>query len=69
MVMDKNGNKVLYVQVIRALYGMLVAALLWYKMFRSDLEEIGFEFNPCDACVGNRQVKEVLAANSPISCG
>ena len=28
-VVYENGHKVLYVQVVRALYGMLVAALLW----------------------------------------
>ena len=52
----ENGKKVLYVQVLRALYGMLVAALLWYKKFKSDLEEQGFEFNPYDACVANKEV-------------
>ena len=56
-VIDKNGRKVLYVQVIRALYGMTVAALLWYKMFKKDLESIGFEFNPYDACVANRMIE------------
>ena len=53
----ENGKKVLYVQVLRALYGMLIAALLWYKQFKSDLEQQGFKFNPYDACVANKQVK------------
>ena len=57
-VVFENGRKVLYVQVLQALYGMLVAALLWYKQFRGDLEEIGFEFNPYDPCVANRIEKE-----------
>ena len=57
VVKDKNGKRVLYLQVLRALYGMLVAALLWFKMFKSDLEGIGFEFNPYDACVANRTMK------------
>ena len=56
-VVFENGRKVLYVQVIRALYGMLVAALLWYKQFKGDLESIGFKFNPYDPCVANRIVK------------
>ncbi len=56
-VVYENGQKVLYVQVLKALYGMLVAALLWYKKFRSDLENIGFEFNPYDPCVANREVE------------
>ena len=53
----EKGKKVLYVQVIRALYGMLVAALLWYKKFKEDLEKEGFEFNPYDAFVANKQVE------------
>jgi len=56
-VVYKNGRKVLYVQVIRALYGMLIAALLWYKQFRRDLESIGFKFNPYDPCVANQKVR------------
>ena len=30
-VVFENGKKVLYLQVLRALYGMLVAALIWYR--------------------------------------
>ena len=56
-VVFENGKKVLYVQVIRALYGMLIAALLWYKQFRKDLESIGFKFNPHNSCVANRKVR------------
>jgi hypothetical protein len=48
---------VLYVRVLRAIYGMLEAALLWYKKFRHELEEIGFLFNPYDPCVANRERK------------
>ena len=57
-VVFENGRKVLYVQVIRALYGMLEASLLWYKKFRKDLEGIGFVFNPYDPCVANRTVRK-----------
>ena len=35
---------------------MLVAALLWYKTLKKDLEKIGFIFNPYDSCVFNRMV-------------
>jgi hypothetical protein len=42
----ENCKKVLYVEVLKAIYGMLKAALLWYKTFRKDLEDIGFVFNP-----------------------
>ena len=52
----EKGKKLLYVQVLRAIYGMLQAALLWYKKFREDLEKKGFKFNPYDPCVANRMV-------------
>ena len=52
----ERGEKVLYVAVLRAIYGMLVSALLWYRKFREDLEGDGFEFNPYDACVANKMV-------------
>ena len=53
VVSDKH-RKVLYVQVLRGLYGMLVAALLWYTEFRGDLEGKGYEFNPYDPCVAKQ---------------
>ena len=52
----KNKRKVIYVVVDKALYGMLQAALLWYEKFRSDLEGIGFKFNPYNPCIANRIV-------------
>jgi Reverse transcriptase (RNA-dependent DNA polymerase) len=55
VVMEK-GRKVLYVIVLKAIYGMLDAALLWYEKFRKDLEGHGFEFNPYDPCVANKTV-------------
>ena len=55
-VVYENGSKMIYVQVLRALYGMLVAALLWYKKLKSDLEELGYEFNPYDVCVTNKKI-------------
>jgi hypothetical protein len=56
-VVLENQKKVLYVQVLKAIYGMLEAALLWYKTFRKDLEDIGFIFSPYDPCVANRKVQ------------
>ena len=56
-VVYENGRKVLYVRVLKAIYGMLVAALLWYKKFRKDLEGKGFKFNPYDPCVAIRKWK------------
>ena len=32
-VVYENGRRVLYVKVLRALYGMLISAMLWYNKF------------------------------------
>ena len=56
-VVIENGVKVLYVEILRAIYGMLEAALMWYKKFRTDLEGIGFVFNPYDPCIAQRTVR------------
>ena len=53
---DKKGEKVLYVMMLKALYGMLIASLLYYKKFVRDIQSIGFELNPYDPCVANRMV-------------
>ena len=54
-VVYENGRKVMYVQLLRALYGMLQSSLLWYRKFRKDLEEEGFVFNNYDPCVASRK--------------
>ena len=55
-VVMENGKRVIYVQVLRAIYGMLEAGMLWYKKLRADLEADGFVFNPYDPCVANKIV-------------
>ena len=47
----------LYVLVSKALYGMLRAALLFYRKLHRDLEDMGFKVNPYDPCVANRDVR------------
>jgi hypothetical protein len=42
--------------MLKALYGMIIASILYYKKFRKDIEAIGFEVNPYDICVANRLV-------------
>ena len=52
-VVQEKGQSVLYVQMLKALYGMMVSSLLYYKKFHKDIESIGFEVNPYDMCVAN----------------
>ncbi len=54
-VMQK-GQKVLYLHVKKAIYGMLQSALLFYQKFKADIEEYGFKLNPYDPCVANKMV-------------
>ena len=53
-VVFENGKKEIYVVVLRVIYGMFVVALLFYKTFCGDLEDIGPVFNPYNPCVANR---------------
>jgi len=53
---NKKGEKVLLVQCMNALYGTMVASLLFYKNFVTSLKKQGFEMNQYDACVANKAV-------------
>ena len=53
---NKKGEKVLLVQCMNALYGTMVASLLFYKNFVTSLKKQGFEKNPYNACVANKAV-------------
>ncbi|CAJ1934800.1 unnamed protein product [Cylindrotheca closterium] len=55
-VVIENGKRVIYVRVLRAIYGMLEASMLWYKKLREDMEKHGFVFNPYDGCIANKIV-------------
>jgi hypothetical protein len=51
---DKKGTKQLLVQCQNALYGTMVASLLYYRNFTKSLTSVGFEINPYDPCVVTR---------------
>ena len=42
------------VQCQNALYGTMVASLLYYRKFTKTLTEIGFKINPYKPCVANK---------------
>ena len=52
----KNGTKVLYLIILRALYGCIQSALLWYNLYSNTLVEEGFIINPYDKCVANKVI-------------
>jgi hypothetical protein len=53
---DKKGTKQLLVQFQNALYGTMVASLLYYRKFTKSLTSVRFEINPYDPCVANKIV-------------
>jgi len=57
-VVYENGKTMLYVQLMKALYGMMKASVLYYKKIRNDIEDIGYKINPYDICVANKMVNE-----------
>lgn len=49
----ENGKRVLYMQLIKALYWCVQSALLWYKLLSTTLVGMGFQLNPYHLCIGN----------------
>jgi hypothetical protein len=43
--------------VTKAIYGLLVLAMLFYQKLAGDLTKYGFEINPYDPCVANKMVQ------------
>jgi hypothetical protein len=55
-VQNEHGKPVLYVELNKALYGTLRAALLFWEKLSNQLQEWGFTINPYDWCVANKTV-------------
>ena len=52
----EKGRKVLYVRILKALYGMIESTLLWYQLFVTVLLDVDFVLNPYDPCVANKVI-------------
>jgi Reverse transcriptase (RNA-dependent DNA polymerase) len=55
-VCKEKGKDVIYVQLVKALYGTLKAAMLFWKKLTKTLVGWGFEVNPYDWCVANKMI-------------
>jgi len=53
LVVLESGKRVLYLRLLKALYGCVKSVLLWYELFTKTLIGMGFELNPYDPCVAN----------------
>jgi hypothetical protein len=57
ITIDKKGNKQILAKCLNALFGILVAALLYYQKFTSTLKEEVFFMNPHDPCMWNKDIE------------
>ena len=55
-VSQKRGQAYIYCRVNVAIYGTLKAALLFWKKLSTSLKMRGFEINPYDWCVANKDI-------------
>ena len=55
-VVTENNKPVLYVELTKALYGTLRAALIFWRKLTTKLIEWGFTINLYDWCVANKQI-------------
>jgi hypothetical protein len=53
---SSKGESILYVRMLKAMYGLLRSALLFYLKLVDDLQAYGFELNEYDPCVANMMV-------------
>ena len=57
-VIYKKGKKVLYVLILKAVYGMIENALLWYDLFSTILSDLWFKLNPYERYIENKLIYE-----------
>ena len=53
---NKKGVKQLLLQCHNAIYGTMLASLLYYKKFMKSLLLIRFKINPYDPCIANKMI-------------
>ena len=53
---DKKKASMLCLRLVKALYGCLKSALLFYQKLSTDQVKYGFKINPYDLCVANKHV-------------
>jgi hypothetical protein len=60
-VVKAKERNVLYVQLKKALYGTLCAALLFWRKLTEVLQSWGSKLNPYDQCVANKTIASALS--------
>ena len=54
--LENKGNKVLILQCLNAIYGTMVASLLYYNKFCRTLKRNNFVINPYNCCTANQMI-------------
>ena len=54
----ENGVKVLYLLLLKSLYGCMESALLWYDLYLNTLTSQRFLINPYDRCIANSTTQD-----------
>ena len=57
VAVNSRREKSLLMECFNAIYGTMVAGLLYYRKFSRSLEKRGFVMNPYDLCVWNKTIK------------
>ena len=55
-VIYENGKKVLYLEILQAIYGCIELALRWYELYLTTLCKEGFVINLYDKCIANKMI-------------
>ena len=61
---DRKGTPILYVNLQKAMYGLMRASLLFYRKLRKEFEQYGLVINPYDPCLAGTW-KPSLGSSSP----
>ena len=54
-IVMESHRPILYVELMKALYGTLLVALIFWCMLTAKLTEWGYTINLCDWCMANKQ--------------
>ena len=52
----EQGKKILYLKVLRAIYGCIETALQWYNLYTQTLKAEGYILNEYNICVTNKNI-------------
>ena len=58
VMVDSKGVKQLILECLNAIYGTMIASLLYYEKFVETLKRNNFVLNPYDPCVANRVIDD-----------